>query len=309
MFKGTVIWKKGASVREQANTWSRTISILNQGDVVFGSRIVTDSSDSTNPLKKWLFVDSLNGFVAMDYPNGIFGDIPQQRLIVWEIVYGEEYSDIFRVPNEGIYYRFLHAYESPLHDYKPWSKIPTPETVPVEAQGQFVPLTPEWQDFWFHLLERASGGTLNHAELLEAWASLTLNRRALTDRHSLENGFADYILQKNLNAPPMSIKCLGMGGNIVRSVGGYNVKTLNGSMPPPRIDDVWGDQTLIHWCTELTYNRLPNRTWQVGRFPQLNGRGVPYPFVSMTGIVRVNGNSVKRMKNGAVYSPYNPSTA
>ena len=219
-------------------------------------------------------------------------------------------SDVFEVSDVGKYYRFRHDYE---RMGKPRSRIAIPETVPVTAIGSkddFVPLTKEWQEFWFGLLVRSAEGSMTHDELLEAWTSLTINRRALTDRHSVENGFADHILGINTSAPPMAIKTLAMGGNICKSKSGYVMETLNGSQPPPKIDDVWGKHHLILWATELTCNKLPNKTYQVGRFPQLNGiYGVPYPFVSPNGAVRVNAGSVEKIKNGALWSPYNPSSA
>lgn len=218
-------------------------------------------------------------------------------------------SDIFVVPTSGNYYRCLHYYE---WRGKPRAaRKPMPETVPMLDKAQFVPLNKAWQEFWFGLLVKAADGTMTYAQLLDAWASLTCDKRAFTDQHSVQNGFCDFILKENMGAKPISIKTLSCGGNIVqiKSKGiRISFRTLDIRNAPPKIDDVWNDQAVIHWATEcvrVPEKGYPNKSYMVDKFPQLKGRGVPFPIVSMKGINSTWMFRLKQINNGQEYSPYN----
>jgi len=227
----------------------------------------------------------------------------------------------FRVPSDGKYLVALHDQDCAAWNYKPrpleleYKKDPPanalPETVPTagcKEYGEFVPLSEKWQWFWFGLLMTAAPRK-SVAELKAAWASLTANARALTDQHAVQNGYADYVLGKNLTAPPMSIKCLTMGGNLLKwtgefSGGKYVVEALDASKDPPMVIDVWEKWWLVHWCTESTVLPLPGRRYQVGRFPQLEPFGCPFPFITMTGRNKIERNRVEAIGQGNLYTPY-----
>jgi len=212
-------------------------------------------------------------------------------------------NDMFRVPETGDWYRLLHDWE--------WGRRrvggkPMPETVPTTKQ-QFAPLDKSWQYFWFELLE-LSAPEMTEDEIMIAWASLTHDKRAFTDRHAVQNGFADYVLNQNLSAKPIAIKELSCASNIVRAIRRERkcivVECFDGSYPAPNASDVWNNSPdKIHWATEISTIEYRKR-WASGKFPQLNGRGVPFPLLTMTGITRFSLNRVVRIPNGQLYSPY-----
>jgi len=226
-------------------------------------------------------------------------------------------EDIFIVPAQGLYYQMLHDYEY-LDNHKPRAfRKAMPETVPLLDKTQFIPLNRAWQEFWFGLLVKSADGTMTDQELLEAWASLTANHRAFTDKHSAnEDGYRDYILDLNRGSKKdMAIKTLSCGGNIIRvTQTGPRVyfKTLDIRENPPKISEVWGDWTVIHWATECVRfpeKGYPDHSYMVGRFPQLIGKGVPFPIISATGVNSVFRNRVKPALNWSTWSPYNPPFA
>jgi hypothetical protein len=225
------------------------------------------------------------------------------------------------VPNDGIYLQVKHDFETEDWQYKPRSIIlnykkepplnPLPDTayLPGCKPNDFVPLSKEWQFFWFDLLRLASNGTKTQPELLIAWEDLTKQGRAFTDFHSTAYGFTGYVLGINLNSnSPIQHKSISCGGNIVKKVGTDGgkilIKALNLSNPPPKAEDVWGKWHLIHWATQSTIQEISDGAYRVVRFPQLGSWGVPFPLVSLNGINKIDPSWTKPLSGGQVISPY-----
>lgn len=230
----------------------------------------------------------------------------------------------FTVPDDGEYFILRHDYQRADWNFKPrsirlnYKKNPPecalPETVylPGNKPNDFVPLSRDWQMFWFELLNLASQGTKTYAELIEAWTNLTVQSLAFTDFHSIAYGFTDYVLGKNLGSSkgPLQHKSLSCGGNIVRKIGThtsgkYIIEALDLSETPPDPKEAIKKNWLVHWATQETVIQLPDKTWRVSRFPQLAPHGTPILVVSLNGTNLVDKSMVHAIANGATYSPYN----
>lgn len=190
-----------------------------------------------------------------------------------------------------------------------------PETVylPGNKPNDFVPLSAPWQEFWLEVMDLASGKTLTRAELLTAWEDLTKQGRAFTDFHSVEYGYTDFILGRNLFSTkgPIQHKSLSCGGNLVKRIGvhssgKYIIEALNLSKAPPDPAETLRKPWLIHWANQETVLRLTDGTWKVVDFPQLRPYGTPFLVVSSTGTNLIEPSMVKPVSNGSVFSPYNP---
>jgi hypothetical protein len=212
-------------------------------------------------------------------------------------------NDMFLVPATGEYYQLLHDWQK---GRRRVGRLAMPETVATTKQ-EFCPLDKSWQYFWFELLQ-LSNQLMTEQEIMIAWASLTYDKRAFTDRHAVQNGFADYVQDLNIDKKPISIKELSCAGNIVKAVGkdkkSIIVECFNGSKPAPNAADVWGvSPEKIHWATEIS-TIVYKKRWASDKFPQLKGCGVPFPLLTMTGTTRFSINDVVKIPNGKLYSPY-----
>lgn len=247
---------------------------------------------------------------------------------------------VWRVPDKGRYAITLHDYERidryidskfysngyvtynlrkenvPLPIHEDFKKNPPesayPETVRMwgERPTDYVPLSKDWQWFWYHLMEEACQHTLNKIEMKNAWFSMTQHGRAFTDRHTRNQGFTDHVLGVNLNSPQgdmqhMSITC---GGNLVKILGEqsgyYVVEAFNLMQPPPDPSIAIEQNWLSHWATQCTVLKLPDGRWKVMDFPQLRPFGSPFLMVSRTGTNLILKSHVREVKNSTVYSPY-----
>lgn len=225
----------------------------------------------------------------------------------------------FVVPSDGVFYKCRHDYECPAHNYIPRAgRKAMPETIQMLSKEQFTPLNKQWQEFWFGLLVKMADGQMTDSQLIDAWASLTADKRAFTDRHAVQNGFCDYILGKNLGAKPIAIKALSCGGNIVKVLRKgskrIDIATLDSRNDPPKVDDIWGNWSLIHFATECVRfpeKGYPDKSYVVSPFPQLKDLGdrklgVPFPIITNTGANQIFPFLLKPIANGQAYSPYNP---
>jgi len=216
-------------------------------------------------------------------------------------------------------------------------KMPPNDALPSTIQawiaikiGEFFYLTRPWQEFWRDLIDCATQFTLSKetvpidqltpSHLLYWWRYATQHSLALTDNHSREQGFADYLLGVNLDNPkPIAIKSLTMSGNLFKEIGYTSnhiiVETLNAgtinskgvfiSAPPPKVADVWDKHWLIHWGVESTTALLPDGTYVQSAFPP-KPWGLPFPFMGIDGKNLIKFNRLKRIPNNTLYSPYWP---
>lgn len=222
----------------------------------------------------------------------------------------------FKTPTTGNIKRFKFDHELYYFDFKSrvvqqnYKDGALPATVKLDgsAEFDFMPLSRGWQELWFELLVWQAGGTMTHDQLLEAWRSTTMDSRALTDQHSRENGYRDYILGVNMTGKDMCQRRLSMAGNIGDYLYGTTFKALDMSRPAPRIDYIWGNHTLVWWAAESDrpYWYNGNRQDVNGRWPQLGKLGVPFLNLSPDGKNVVKAEAVAPLANNIEFSPYYP---
>lgn len=249
------------------------------------------------------------------------------------------------VPEGGDFFRILHDFELHEYNYKPrqfgngWEQD-TPTAMPSTRMlwgcrpNDFIPMSREWQIWLYELLNwavdgRIPAGDMNQIGSLQwAYANLIANHRAFTDRHSPEDGFADFVTGRNITAKPYQWKCLHTSGNIVKKVqypvsvdawvrtNCIAIEALDLRLPPPKLEWLLKEKPhLIGWATEQGVAKLPNGRWVVARFPQLkvaarvNGIpevGTPFPVVGVGGVNFIKKSHVSAIASGANYSPYVP---
>jgi hypothetical protein len=165
-----------------------------------------------------------------------------------------------------------------------------PETYPM-FESHFVTLNADWQRFWFANLQ-LSQPTWTLSRLKNAWSGLIADKVCFTDRNAPENGRADFINDPNSEKSGIGHRTITTGGNVFKVKGTavkagllyYEVETLDGTKPPPNIEDVNILDTpwLIHKATTRTNITLPDGRRRVDPFPQLGGADVPSLLISNT---------------------------
>lgn len=233
----------------------------------------------------------------------------------------------FITPSSGKLFRFLRDEETSTLGFdfksrvvsKNYKRGALPATVQLDGTTDFIPLTKEYQELWFECLKWQASGMMTHDELLEAWKSVTMHSRALTDLHSREQGYRDWILGVNMTGKDMEQRLLSTAGNIGEALwGGTRVtfKAIDLSKPAPKIENIWGNPTLVWWATETD---RPN--WYEGGKIDINGRwpqihdslghklGVPFLNVSPYGLNYVPSTRIEYIKNNVLYTPYNPPSS
>lgn len=220
----------------------------------------------------------------------------------------------FRIPSGGRFIRFKRDEELESLDYKSrvvgmnYKRGALPATVMLNAKPDFKPLNKEWQELWFQCLVWQAGGTMTHDQLLDAWKDTTMHSRALTDQHSREQGYRDWILGINMTGPDMEQRGLSTVGNIAEKLYGTTFKTLDLNKPVPKIETIWGNHALIWWATETD---RPNwwdggRLDVTGRWPQLGKLGVPFLNISFGGTNSAMSDRIAPIENNVEFSPYFP---
>lgn len=249
--------------------------------------------------------------------------------------YKQDYRPVFKVPSSGTFMQLRHDFETADWDFKPraytlgTSKLNPygayPDTVPLDGirPDDFYPLNEQYQRLWFNMMDRASNYNIPHDDLIDKWAVITSDGRALTDKHTWNWAkagepklFTDYIQRLNLNSEygDMQQKSLSMGGNIVKIIGTYNdyfiIETIDiTETTPPILNDIWGKHWLVHWGTQSSI-RTYGDTWQITDWSWLNWNdvsyGVPFMLIGIDGKNLVKKNWCKPIQNGTSFSPYIP---
>lgn len=223
---------------------------------------------------------------------------------------------IFYVPDAGTYKFLKHDYQREEFDFKPRNGHERPETVQFDVVGNidFSPMSREFQEFWFELIWEANKYTRTRDETLLIWEDVTAHSKMLTDLHSREQGFTDYILGVNLGSSkgPMQIKTLSCGGNIVHVTSGSYVRTVDNNKVPTSIKEFMKDNAVCHWATATGLrnsngdsNKIPGDGYKVVKFPNQKPYGIPFPFTS-SAKTKFRRENVLNIDNGTIYSPYNP---
>jgi len=214
-----------------------------------------------------------------------------------------------------------HLPRSIVKEYKkfhPWQERSLPDVFNVIVDGyvkkDYTPMSHDMQMLWFYMIDYSSKHTMT--ELVEIWRNVTADGRALTDRHTRENGFADYVTSENIDGKPMAMLFASFGGNLVRQTRRSGskiwVETIKADNPPS-VHEIEDKPWLWHWAVESTVFQLPDKTYLNSRWHWNFHNGVkygtPFPFISPTGEARVSRGDVIEVQPGQVISPYNPIEA
>jgi hypothetical protein len=260
------------------------------------------------------------------------------------------------VPNDGFKYVLgLHDYEYNNGDdilNRPRQmeygiKYPIPamlnEVRLISPQGKtydYITLVRDWQYFLFDLWKWSVGdapmgkweGTYKNPSnptmtfdrytansLLWYYAEMIQDARSHTDAEPVEEGFQDYVTNRNLGKKPYSWLCKSTTGNLFRVLDSSNqhwvVEGIDLLKPVPRIEDIIYKPWLLHWATQQTTEKRPDGTYVVSRYPQakivnrgigLPDTGTPIPNVCLSGKYLLLKARTKDAIPGTRFSPYNP---
>lgn len=216
------------------------------------------------------------------------------------------------------------------HDFKyrtyPREKA-VPETVTTFRKDKFVPLTPDWQWYWYRNLIYCAFGHFDETKLdkketeamHKAWLWLTKGTEMVTNRHGPET-HREVITGENNDPRREYIAHDGLlaGGNIVKITGEklrkggqtlYPFESLNGKEPPPDINMVNLETRpdLFHRATISHYEEFEDGTFRVDPFPQLEQFNAHTVILNISnGQNYVPANRIQFLDGYEVPNPYNP---
>jgi hypothetical protein len=216
------------------------------------------------------------------------------------------------------------------HDYKyrtyPKKKA-VPETVTTFRKDKFVPLSPEWQWFWYRNLIYCAFGHFDETQLTKAetedmhkaWLWLTKGTEMVTNRHGPETHWEVITGQsKNEGKEYIAHDGLLAGGNIIKVNGEkirkggqtlYPFESLDGSQPPPDINEVNVETRpdLFHRATICHFEQLADGTYKVDPFPQLEEYNAHTVLLNIsTAQNYVPANRILFLDSYETPNPYNP---
>lgn len=216
------------------------------------------------------------------------------------------------------------------HDYKYRTfplKKPKPETVTTYLKDKFVPLTPDWQWFWYRNLIYCAFGHFDETKLNKeqtddmhkAWLWMTKGTEMVTNRHGPETHWEVITGEsKNKGGEYIAHDGLLAGGNIIKITGEitnkggqrlYPFESMDGTKPPPDINDVnvKTRPDLFHRATISHFEQFEDGTSRVDPFPQLE------KFNAHTVLLNISidqnyvpTNRVKLLNSYEIPNPYNP---
>jgi hypothetical protein len=216
------------------------------------------------------------------------------------------------------------------HDHKPRSfpkKKAAPETVTTFLKDKFVPLTPDWQWFWYRNLIYCAFGHFDETQLNKvqtkdmhrAWLWLTKGTEMVTNRHGPEAHW-EVITGESKNKGDEYIAHDGLlsGGNIIRIMGEkirkggqtlYPFESMDGSRPPPDINEVNVETRpdLLQRATISHFEKLKDGTYRADPFPQLEKYNAHTVVLNIsTEQNYVPANRIMFLNGDERPNPYNP---
>ena len=190
-----------------------------------------------------------------------------------------------------------------------------PETVKC---GDFVPLSKEWQFYWYYLLLKVAHPDLTEQDVIDLFGYITRRNAFKTNRNACENGYTNYVTGCYVGAKPMQTEVIVTGGAYLkildypnihssRGVPSYLFATLNVNDPPPNPAEWDGSvqTTFIYFATTSVRQGLSDGTRQV--IPLLGYFDIPVPNVSAADCALIATERVEIRPAGAPPSrPYHP---
>jgi hypothetical protein len=214
------------------------------------------------------------------------------------------------------------------HKYRTYpQKKAVPETVTTLLKDEFVPLTPDWQWFWYRNLIYCAFGHFDETKLdkkqtndmHKAWLWLTKGTEMVTNRHGPETHW-EVITGKSEKVGQDYISHDGLlaGGNIVRITGEktrlggqvvYPFESLDASKPPPDLEEVNVETRpdLLQRATISHYEQLADGTYRVDPFPQLEKYNAHTVLLNISNSQNyVPWNRILFFDRNETPNPYNP---
>lgn len=221
---------------------------------------------------------------------------------------------------------------------------PNLDYIPEKYRGRaydYVALTEKWQFFlrdlfawsvWNKLPYGVKTGTYRNwsnpemifdryteGSLLEYYTNMIQDARSHTDSEPPEAGFCDFVTKRNMGERPYSWLTKTTTGNLLRVIADLGselkVEALDLAGTPPPISEVVKKPWLIHWATEQTMVKLPDKSYVVSRYPQAKvacrfhgypETGTPIPNTSVGGYYFIDKSRTTPVSAGTKYSPYTP---
>ena len=257
-----------------------------------------------------------------------------------------EYNDGDQYQNKPRQIAWNAPYDIPAQNNEVLLKASNDLRVPIEYRGRtydYVRTWPAWQWWMFELYRASVLGSIpigsfissfpdpnpkrpyiysryTEGSALWLYANLMEVARQWTDAEPIEEGFYDAVTGRNPGKPVYKYLCKTNLGNIHRIFGEdsiwWTVEAIDLLKSLSNIYDVLSKPWLIHWATNQGVDQLPNGTYKVSRFPQVNrvselngypDSGTPHPVLSWGGTIKVLKARTRILKGGQFYSPYNPA--
>lgn len=274
--------------------------------------------------KKFWKLAGTAGYVDKSQVTGI----NQRRVIeVFNDVHGDRYVRFdddtckkvrepittYKVPSSGVFFRARHDWERADFGYEARVSLKhnAPETVPLWMKPDFYVMRKDYQRLWLKLIKWAASNIPTRGQLMTDWADITGDRKALTDNHSITEGFWNVPLRYNIKSAKgfMQQKGLIFGGTMVKRKGyGERIEALDPAQPAPKLSWLLPRKWLWGWTNEIFGTPYSNGTYPVSNWPNLEkygGYGVPFLIIGTGGVNILRKEHRVRLEAGQVYSPYN----
>ncbi len=257
-----------------------------------------------------------------------------------------EYNDGDQYQNKPRQLAWHAPYDIPAQNNEVILQAPNDPRIPLEDRGRkydYVRTWPSWQWWMFELYRASVLGPIPTGEFVRSfpdpnpkrpyiysrytegsamwlYANMMEVARQWTDAEPIEEDFYDDVTGRNFGKRAYKYLCKTNLGNIHRILSEdkvwWTVEAIDLLKPLPNVYEALAKPWLIHWATNQGVDQLPNKTYRVSRFPQVNrvselngypDSGTPCPVLSWGGTIKVLKARTRVLKSGQAYSAYNPA--
>ena len=271
--------------------------------------------------------------------------VPDDGYRYVQTLHDYEYNDGDQYQNKPRQIAWHAMYDIPAQNNEVLLKAPNDPRIPLEYRDRmydYVTMPVQWQWWMYELYRAAVLGPIPDGEFLRSYpdpkkpniiysdytpgsakwlyADMMKIARQWTDADPIEAGYSDAVTGRNPGKKAYSYLFKTNLGNIYRVIAEdttwWTVEAIDLLKPPPVVSDVLGKPWLTHWATNQGVDKLPDGTYKVSRFPQVNAvselngypdSGTPCPVLSWGGTIKVLKARTRVLQGGQSFSPYNPA--
>lgn len=271
--------------------------------------------------------------------------VPDDGFRYVQTLHDYEYNDGDQYQNKPRQIAWHAMYDIPAQNNEVLLKAPNDPRIPLEYRDRmydYVTMPVQWQWWMYELYRAAVLGPIPDGEFLRSYpdpkkpniiysdytpgsakwlyADMMKIARQWTDADPIEAGYSDAVTGRNPGKKAYSYLFKTNLGNIHRVIAEdttwWTVEAIDLLKPPPVVSDVLGKPWLTHWATNQGVDKLPDGTYKVSRFPQVNAvselngypdSGTPCPVLSWGGTIKVLKARTRVLQGGQSFSPYNPA--